>query len=441
MLAEQLAAAGRKSGGQFASKEAGAVREAEVEEAVPDDEEPFQCDPAWFEGAEAVAWTKTDSAHTCLCCGKADCECVWSQRDIEANLATLDEHCAQHFTEDEDWSLQDWAAFTGRGPQQQEAAANEQRKRKTGWQQAEQARQEGGRRQGRRGSSKTLDQFGFTQTAAAAPVPVTVVDTSDEETDDGAAQLPLHYDRDYGELQRLLEDGVSCAKARGDWRDHLRYLATLRCHSLVAGDNPQERAKASQAVASVLHYRKGGMHDGKTMTHKCRAEKIRSDLKHFAVHRSLTQDRRGMHVSNPSRIFDEGFQAKCRHVIESIEDGGSEEWSAKEFHTALLAHLRRRHARGDGQALAHGCAFLSASHGHGPHLPDERHLHGRPRAGGRQRASDRRVLQADRRAERQDPAGGDGARMHRQARLPGCVRRQGLRPPRLPRRQPRGGRL
>ena len=226
MLAEQLAAAGRKSGGQFASKEAGAVREAEVEEAVPDDEEPFQCDPAWFEGAEAVAWTKTDSAHTCLCCGKADCECVWSQRDIEANLATLDEHCAQHFTEDEDWSLQDWAAFTGRGPQQQEAAANEQRKRKTGWQQAEQARQEGGRRQGRRGSSKTLDQFGFTQTAAAAPVPVTVVDTSDEETDDGAAQLPLHCDRDCAELQRLLEDGVSCAKARGDWRDHLRCLAT-----------------------------------------------------------------------------------------------------------------------------------------------------------------------------------------------------------------------
>ena len=408
---------------------------------------------------------------------------MWSHRNDEASLAALDKHCAQHFTVDTGWSLQEWAAFTGRGPQQQEATANAHRQRKAGWKQAERKRGKEAAGAKAAGSSKTLDQFGFTKTAAAAaPVPVTVVDTSDEETDDGAAQLPLHYNRDYGELQRLLEDGVSCAKARGDWRDHLRYLATLRHHSLVAGDNPQERAKASQAVASVLHHRKGSAYDGTAMTCKYRAERIRSDLNYFAVHRSLLQDRRGMHVSNPSRIFDEGFQAKCRHVIKSIENGGSKEWSAREFHTALLVrprppallharahtsahtrprprpracparfgprvgprvdvdpHLpwhgvcvrarvcvrvpgappRRRHTRGDGQTLARCCVFLSAPHGHGSHLPAEGHLQGRPRAGGHQAVSDRQVLQADRRARRQDPAGGDRAGMHRQARLHG----------------------
>jgi len=337
MAADQVAAAGgRERGGQFGSK-----KEPEPEEAVSDDEEPlpFECNPVWFVGAEAGP-DDDDSAYTCLVCGEVDCVCVWSHRNNEASLAALDT-AAQHFTVDTGWSLQEWVAFTGRGPQQQEAAANAHRQRKAGWKQAERKRGKQAAGAKAAGGSKTLDQFGFTKTAAAAaPVPVTVVDTSDEETDDGAAQLPLHYNRDYGELQRLLEDGVSCAKARGDWRDHLRYLATLKYHSLVAGDNPQERAKASQAVASVLYYRKGGMYDGTAMTYKYRAERIRSDLKYFAVHRSLLLDRRGMHVSNPSRIFDEGFQAKCRHVIKSIERGGSKEWSAREFHTALLVRPR-----------------------------------------------------------------------------------------------------
>ena len=50
MAAAQLAAAGRKSCGQFGSKK---EPEPEPEEAVSDDEEPFECNPLWFDGAEA----------------------------------------------------------------------------------------------------------------------------------------------------------------------------------------------------------------------------------------------------------------------------------------------------------------------------------------------------------------------------------------------------
>ena len=75
--------------------------------------------------------------------------------------------------------------------------------------------------------------------------------------------VPLDYEEDYADLQRLLEDGVNCAKNRGDTKGHVRHLALLRHHSLVAGGNRVPRMQASVAVASLLYYRKGGKHNGK----------------------------------------------------------------------------------------------------------------------------------------------------------------------------------
>ena len=161
-LVRQVAAAGgRKSGGLFCSK-----KEPEPEPEPEEAEDAFECNPVWFDGAEAGP-DDDDSAYTCLCCGRVDCTCVWSQHDNEAVFAALDEHCAQRFTEDTDWSLQDFVEFTGRGAQQQEAAANEHRKREAGWKREERKRGKKAAGAKAASSSKTLDQFGFTKTAPA----------------------------------------------------------------------------------------------------------------------------------------------------------------------------------------------------------------------------------------------------------------------------------
>ena len=91
-------------------------------------------------------------------------------------------------------------------------------------------------------------------------------------------------------------------------------------------------------VASIMYYKEKGKGKGKQPTptkYVYRGRKIRKWLKYFSKHRSLPTDRRGQHRSNASRIFDEGFQAKCRAVIADLPS----EWSARDFRQNLLDKL------------------------------------------------------------------------------------------------------
>ena len=211
---------------------------------------------------------------------------------------------------------------------------------------------------------------------APLPPPVDVDDTDDEDTP------PLHYTTDYAELQRLLAEGIANAKRRGDSTARLAYLAVARYHSFISGTDPKPRLPASVAVASILYY------DGtskRTQPFKYRAERIRANLKYFARNRALPPDKRRKGPSNPSRIFEVAFQAKCRVVIVGLEARlKSKEWSAQQFHAALVDHLRSDGTLGPSESVSPMTAcFYLRYNGHGARVPEEGDLQGRSRAGRR----------------------------------------------------------
>lgn len=115
-----------------------------------------------------------------------------------------------------------------------------------------------------------------------------------------------------------------------------RLPRSLPVPQLHHGPNPKPRIAASFSVAEIMYHRP----DVKKAptTFKYCAERIRAMLKYFAENRCLPTD---TGASNPSRIFDGGFQAKCRAVIIEMElFNKSKEWSARQFHCELVKRLQ-----------------------------------------------------------------------------------------------------
>lgn len=118
---------------------------------------------------------------------------------------------------------------------------------------------------------------------------------------------------------------------------------------------------ASKAVAEVLYYKPSNRKKNRKTTFKYRAEKIRADLKYFAVHRTLPVDKRGCGTSNPSRIHSPEFQDRCRRVISRLaKTQGSKEWSARDFRSALMKDMREDGSLPEGRGISTKtiCYFL-----------------------------------------------------------------------------------
>ena len=101
------------------------------------------------------------------------------------------------------------------------------------------------------------------------------------------------------------------------------------------GPNPITRLNASTSIARELYHKPASTKIN--ITYKYRAAKIRRDFIYLLQHRTLPVDGRGRHISNPSRIFDEAFQGKCRQAINNLEIKiKNKQWSVAQFHASLM---------------------------------------------------------------------------------------------------------
>jgi hypothetical protein len=211
---------------------------------------------------------------------------------------------------------------------------------------------------------------------------------SDDDVDE------LDYVEDRAELQKLIGLEMGFAKKRGDVRQYLAYTAIARHHDFITDPETRERAAhspsdpqagpacapsataschcvnqrapptpfrhaardriaSSRAVAEVLYHKPNARAKNRKLTFKYRAEKIRSDLKYFAVHRTLPPDKRGFGTSNPSRIHRADFQSRCRRVISALEKVcENKEWSARDFRSALMKDMRDDGSLPEGRGIS-----------------------------------------------------------------------------------------
>lgn len=309
------------------------------------------CDAAWFpDGAD----DDCDDAGVLICeaCGCAFCECDDAEAvgSVEANLAKLDApgfDFAAFAKEEGMFEPAVFAAYTG---ERQRAVAEQGvgRDKDSARQRNKRKRDKAAGNAAAATGCKSMRSYFEPKRADAAVAGAALADDCDlgcdsgSDVEDAAVEDALRAKQDYAQVQVLLAEAITAAKDRGDARDHLAHLAVARYHGYVAGSNPQPRLTASRVVASVLYY-SSKSHGGKERTCKCRAEKIRRDLKHFLRHKSLPQDRRGLGRQNPSRIFDPAFEAMCRSVIANDQSEWGKDWSAAQFRDALM---REMHADG-----------------------------------------------------------------------------------------------
>lgn len=185
----------------------------------------------------------------------------------------------------------------------------------------------------------TLDTFlglgGCTEPGVSAESDVEVGLSSGEED---SLTEPLHYDRDGGEVSRLLGEGQAAAKARGDASMHLAYSAVLLYHSMIRSGRP--RIEASVAVSSTLYHNPAKGAAGVAAPYKYRAEKIRRWLKHSLQHKHTPESASGKHRSVEPRIYDEDFQQRCRNIIKRLPG----QWSARGFRHKLIKVPQPAHA-------------------------------------------------------------------------------------------------
>ena len=188
-----------------------------------------------------------------------------------------------------------------------------------------------------------------------------IFDTIGGGGDDSPVRVLL-YEQDKSEIQRLLSEGSTAAKKRGDCSMFRDFTAVAAYHSLITGESRKPRMQASVAVASIMYHRGEKETTRQQATYKYKAEKIRSNLLYFVRHRCLPADTRGKGVSNVSRIHDAEFRATCRSVIAGLEtDLHSKEWSARDFRLALIKRLTEDgtlSANGRGISTATVCFYL-----------------------------------------------------------------------------------
>jgi len=236
--------------------------------------------------------------------------------------------------------------------------------------------------------------------AAAAPAPAVEDGTTSDSDDD---DRELNYVEDRTELQRLIGQEMEHARKREDVQQLLAFTAIARYHDFITDPDNREsaapspgpqaarpacatscvlcppasrvnqrcapappatardRIAASRAVAEVLYYKPSNRKKNRETTFKYRAEKIRADLKYFAVHRTLPDDKRGCGTSNPSRIHDVDFQGRCRRVISGLAKlHENSEWSARDFRSAIMKDMREDGTLPEGRGISTKtiCFFL-----------------------------------------------------------------------------------